>query len=78
MAASTEANGTSAYAVSAKVPVVAHPLAEEPAEIASNINYHSAVQPSFVSFQVRAWASVLCDCRQRSRSSCTSKISEYV
>lgn len=51
MAASTEANGTSAYAVSAKVLAVAHPLAEEPAEFASNINYHAQFSPHFFPFK---------------------------
>lgn len=49
MAASTEANA--AYGVSAKVPAIAHPLAEEPAEIASNINYHAQFSPHFSPFK---------------------------
>ncbi|XP_040992139.1 alpha-glucan phosphorylase, H isozyme isoform X1 [Juglans microcarpa x Juglans regia] len=51
MAASTEAKGTPAYGVSAKVPAVAYPLAEVPAEIASNINYHAQFSPHFSPFK---------------------------
>ncbi|KAF5446784.1 hypothetical protein F2P56_032387 [Juglans regia] len=51
MAASTEAKGTPGYGVSAKVPAVAYPLAEVPAEIASNINYHAQFSPHFSPFK---------------------------
>lgn len=36
---------------STKIPAVAHPLAEEPDEIASNIKYHAAYSPHFSLFK---------------------------
>ncbi|KAF5470471.1 hypothetical protein F2P56_010985 [Juglans regia] len=51
MAATAEANGSPAYDVSAKIPAVAQPLAEEPAEIASNISYHAQFSPHFSPFK---------------------------
>lgn len=44
-------NGAVVSAGSAKIPAVAHPLAEEPDEIASNINYHAAYSPHFSLFK---------------------------
>lgn len=46
MAAAKE-NGNTASAKLAKVPATAHPLADAPAEIASNINYHAHYSPHF-------------------------------
>ncbi|XP_052173718.1 alpha-glucan phosphorylase, H isozyme-like [Diospyros lotus] len=37
--------------VLAKIPAVAHPLAKEPAEIASSINYHAQYNPHFSLFK---------------------------
>lgn len=37
--------------ISAKIPAVAQPLAEEPTEIASNINYHAQYNPHFSPFK---------------------------
>ncbi|GMY05053.1 Alpha-glucan phosphorylase, H isozyme [Fagus crenata] len=37
--------------IPAKVPAVAHPLAEDPTEIASNINYHAQFTPHFSPFK---------------------------
>ncbi|GLT33073.1 hypothetical protein SLA2020_076920 [Shorea laevis] len=51
MALTVESNGKNAYAISAKVPAVAIPLAEEPSEIASNINYHAQFSPHFSPFK---------------------------
>lgn len=51
MAAATETNGATAYGVSAEVPASACPLADEPAEIASNINYHAKYSPHFSPFK---------------------------
>ncbi|KAI4305171.1 hypothetical protein L6164_028555 [Bauhinia variegata] len=55
MAAKVEANGGGsggvAPAVYTKVPAVAHPLAEKPEEIASNINYHAQFSPHFSPFK---------------------------
>ena len=34
-----------------KVPAVAHPLAEKPSEIASNISYHAQFSPHFSPFK---------------------------
>lgn len=42
MAASLETNGTVS-----KIPPIAHPLADDPSEIASNINYHAQYSPHF-------------------------------
>lgn len=46
-------NGAVVSTTSAKIPAAAHPLAEEPEEIASNINYHAVYSPHFspVKFQ---------------------------
>ncbi|KAK0604443.1 hypothetical protein LWI29_015765 [Acer saccharum] len=44
-------NGTSATAKSEKIPAIAHPLAEEPAEVAANINYHAKYSPHFSPFK---------------------------
>lgn len=46
MAAADESNGTTKYN-SSKVQPVAHPLAEESSEIASNIAYHAIYTPHF-------------------------------
>jgi len=55
MAAKVEANGGSdkvgVSAVSAKIPAVAHPLAEKPDEVASNISYHAQFSPHFSPFK---------------------------
>ncbi|XP_031255235.1 alpha-glucan phosphorylase, H isozyme [Pistacia vera] len=50
-ATATNRNGTNASAKSAKVPMVAQPLSNEPAEIASNINYHVHYSPHFSPFK---------------------------
>ncbi|KAI9196689.1 hypothetical protein LWI28_026115 [Acer negundo] len=44
-------NGTSATAKSEKIPAIAHPLAEDPAEVAANINYHAKYSPHFSPFK---------------------------
>eukprot|EP00262_Sarcandra_glabra_P006798 TRINITY_DN19356_c0_g1_i1.p1 TRINITY_DN19356_c0_g1~~TRINITY_DN19356_c0_g1_i1.p1 ORF type:complete len:846 (-),score=167.61 TRINITY_DN19356_c0_g1_i1:309-2846(-) len=46
MATATETNGSAANR-SSKFPAVAHPMAKEPSEIASNINYHAQYSPHF-------------------------------
>lgn len=51
MAATREVNGSTGCTISAKVPAVAQPLAEEPAAIASNINYHAQFSPHFSPFK---------------------------
>jgi starch phosphorylase len=51
MAAIREANGATGRAIPAKVPAVAQPLADEPAAIASNINYHAQFSPHFSPFK---------------------------
>lgn len=51
MAATSKVNGATVYDVSAKIPAVAQPLAEEPAEIASNISYHAQFSPHFSPFK---------------------------
>ncbi|XP_062171936.1 alpha-glucan phosphorylase, H isozyme [Alnus glutinosa] len=51
MAAIREANGAAGRAIPAKVPAVAQPLADEPAAIASNINYHAQFSPHFSPFK---------------------------
>ena len=53
MAASVKSNGAtkSASGNSSKVPATAQPLAEEPAAIASNINYHAQYSPHFSPFK---------------------------
>lgn len=45
MATATEASG--AADCSSKILAVAHPIAEEPSEIASNIKYHAQYTPHF-------------------------------
>lgn len=55
MAAKVDANGGGGKGgvstVSAKVPAVAHPLAEKPDEVASNISYHAQFSPHFSPFK---------------------------
>lgn len=54
MAAKVENNGgggVGATPVAAKIPAVAHPLAEKPDEIASNISYHAQYSPHFSPFR---------------------------
>ena len=55
MAGKVEANdsGSDCFAAvsSAKVPAAAHPLAEKPEEIASNISYHAQFSPHFSPFK---------------------------
>ncbi|EEF41848.1 alpha-glucan phosphorylase, H isozyme [Ricinus communis] len=52
---SIETNGTSCITVSAihssKIPPTANPLASDPSEIASNINYHAQYSPHFSPFK---------------------------
>ena len=49
-----ETNGSSGITVSAvsssKIPATANPLATDPSEIASNINYHAQYTPHFSPF----------------------------
>lgn len=53
MAATVKANGTATAKakILEKIPSVAHPLAEEPTEITSNINYHAQYSPHFSPFK---------------------------
>ncbi|XP_065877761.1 alpha-glucan phosphorylase, H isozyme [Euphorbia lathyris] len=53
MAAKVESNGSTinASSVSSKIPAAAHPLADEPSQIASNINYHAQYTPHFSPFK---------------------------
>lgn len=51
MAATGKANGATVSSVPAKVQVAANPLADEPAQIASNINYHAQYSPHFSPFK---------------------------
>lgn len=52
MATTTDANKKSGLsAKSAKIPAVAHPMAEEPTQIASNISYHAQYSPHFSPFK---------------------------
>lgn len=53
MAATTTENGTASVMakISEKIPPVSHPLAKEPTEIASNINYHAQYSPHFSPFK---------------------------
>lgn len=54
MATPGDANGNAKSGLSgksAKVPAVAHPMAEEPTEIASNISYHAQYSPHFSPFK---------------------------
>lgn len=47
----SKAKGTNASAESAKVPISAQPLSNEPDGIASNINYHVHYSPHFLPFK---------------------------
>lgn len=49
MEATAKSNGSAA--VKSGIPAVAHPLGEEPMEIASNINYHAQYSPHFSPFK---------------------------
>ncbi|GMH07382.1 hypothetical protein Nepgr_009222 [Nepenthes gracilis] len=51
MMATENANGISKHSISSKTPAAAHPLAVQPAEIASNINYHAEFSPHFSPFK---------------------------
>ncbi|KAL2486373.1 Alpha-glucan phosphorylase 2 [Abeliophyllum distichum] len=53
MAATLKANGTATVnaRIPAEIPAIAHPLPEDPAEIASNINYHAQYSPHFSPFK---------------------------
>ncbi|KAH6765681.1 alpha-glucan phosphorylase 2 [Perilla frutescens var. hirtella] len=53
MAATVKANGTAAdkAKILEKIPPVANPVAKEPTEIASNINYHAHYSPHFSPFK---------------------------
>lgn len=51
MATKKANNGSAAPGIPAEIPAIAHPLAEEPAEIASNINYHVQYSPHFSPFE---------------------------
>ncbi|KAJ9548519.1 hypothetical protein OSB04_021062 [Centaurea solstitialis] len=47
METTTKANGAAKSKVPDKIPVAAHPLAEDPTDIASNIKYHAQYSPHF-------------------------------
>uniref|UniRef100_A0A5B7BX16 Alpha-1,4 glucan phosphorylase n=1 Tax=Davidia involucrata TaxID=16924 RepID=A0A5B7BX16_DAVIN len=51
MATAEKTNGTVTSGIFAKIPAVAHPIAEEPTEIASNISYHAQYSPHFSPFK---------------------------
>lgn len=51
MAPTEKASGTNASVIASKIPVAAHPLADEPADIASNISYHARYSPHFSPFK---------------------------
>lgn len=53
MAATAKPNGKSITDsdISSKIPATANPLAEEPSQIASNINYHAKFSPHFSPFK---------------------------
>lgn len=52
METTAKANGAAKSGISAKqIPPIAHPLAEEPLDIASNINYHAQYSPHFSPFK---------------------------
>lgn len=51
MAATTKVNGATKSGISAEVPPVSYPLAEEPTEIASNISFHAMYSPHFSPFK---------------------------
>ena len=51
MAETVKSNGSTGSGISSKVPAAAKPLAEEPAEIALNINYHAQYSPHFSPFK---------------------------
>ncbi|KAL2898788.1 Alpha-glucan phosphorylase 2 cytosolic, partial [Bienertia sinuspersici] len=42
-----KANGETKQEIASRIPAEAHPLSEEPTEIASNINYHAQFSPHF-------------------------------
>ncbi|ERN09672.1 alpha-glucan phosphorylase, H isozyme [Amborella trichopoda] len=50
MATTAKVNGSSVDVASQKVPSIAHPVAVEASEIASNINYHAKYSPHFTPF----------------------------
>ena len=47
MATATETNGTANSKIPDNIPVAAHPLAEDPTDIASNIKYHAQYSTHF-------------------------------
>ena len=49
--ATKKATGSAVPGIPAKIPAIAHPLAEDPADIASNINYHVQYSPHFSPFK---------------------------
>ncbi|KAF9598517.1 hypothetical protein IFM89_028049 [Coptis chinensis] len=49
--ATKEPNGSSVLDKTSKVPAEAHPLADKPSEIASNIHYHARFTPHFSPFK---------------------------
>lgn len=49
--ATTKDNGRAASGKFVEVPAAAHPLAQEPLDIASNINYHAQFSPHFSPFK---------------------------
>lgn len=49
--ATTKDNGRAASGKCVEVPAAAHPLAQEPLDIASNINYHAQFSPHFSPFK---------------------------
>lgn len=53
MASTVETSGTAAVdaGLPSKVPAIAHPLAADPTEIASNIKYHAQYSPHFSPFK---------------------------
>ncbi|XP_059626524.1 alpha-glucan phosphorylase, H isozyme [Cornus florida] len=51
MTTTEKSNGATGYGVAAKIPASAHPMAGEPKEIASNINYHVRYSPHFSAFK---------------------------
>lgn len=54
MATTADAHGNKKSGLSAKstkIPAVAHPMAEESTEIASNISYHAQYSPHFSPFK---------------------------
>lgn len=51
METAAKPNGAAKSGIPAKIPAVAQPLAEEPIDIASNINYHAQYSPHFSPFK---------------------------